>query len=120
LPLASLKGRRSILSLDNLVVAIAKVLGAPAPLRRPFIVADPDPLTIPEMLAAMRGGLGRRPGLLPFPGRLLDAGLRIAGRREDYQRLAGSLVAHPAALQKLGWSPAIATRDALAELMRVD
>ena len=118
LPLASLKGQRSILALDNLVAAIATVLTAPAPLRRPFIVADPEPLTIAEMLAAMRLGLGRRRGLLPFPGRLLEAGLRIAGRPEDYQRLAGFLVADPAALQNLGWSPAVATREALADLMR--
>ena len=118
LPLASLKGQRSILSLGNLVEAVATVLGTPVPLRRPFIVADPDPLTIGEMLAAMREGLRRRPALLPFPGMLLEAALRVAGRPEDYQRLAGSLVAHPAALQKLGWSPAVTTRDALAQLMR--
>ena len=41
LPLASLKAKRSLLALDNLVEAVAKVLDAPARCKRPFIVADP-------------------------------------------------------------------------------
>lgn len=118
LPLGSLKAQRSLLSLDNLVEAIVTVMGAAEPLRRPFLVADPAPIAIPEMLAALRHGLGRRPGLLPVPARLLEIALRIAGRPEDYQRLAGSLVAHPTALRQLGWSPVIETRDGLAALMR--
>jgi nucleoside-diphosphate-sugar epimerase len=120
LPLRSLNGRRSLLSLDNLVSAIDSVLATPEPLRRPLIVADPEPVSIPDMLAAMRRGLGRGPGLVPMPPRLLKAALRVAGRPEDYQRLAGSLVAEPAALRQLGWTPQVATRDGLAALMRSD
>jgi UDP-glucose 4-epimerase len=118
LPLRSLKAQRSLLSLDNLVEAIFTVLSAPEPLGRPFLVADPGPITIPEMLAAMRRGLGRRPGLLPVPRGLLQTALRLTGRPEDYQRLAGSLVVDPAALRQLGWLPVVETRDGLAALTR--
>jgi nucleoside-diphosphate-sugar epimerase len=118
LPLGKLKARRSLLSVDNLVQAIVTVLSAPEPLRRPLIVADPAPVAISEMLAAMRQGLGRRPGLLPIPPKLLETALRLAGRAEDYHRLAGSLVANPGALQQLGWSPVVDTREGLAALMR--
>ena len=118
LPLGALKGRRSLLSLDNLVAAIDAVLAAPGPLRRPLIVADPQALTIPDMIAAVRRGLGRRPGLIPVPPALLETALRAAGRTEIYQRLAGSLVADPAALVGLGWTPPVATSDGLAALAR--
>jgi UDP-glucose 4-epimerase len=118
LPLAGLGGRRSLLSLDNLVEAIVTVLRAPAPLRRPLIVADPEPLTLPEMIASLRHGLGRRPGLVALPVPLLRAALRAAGRSAIYDRLTGSLVADPSALARLGWSPRVQTRDALAALMR--
>ena len=118
LPLGALDARRSLLSLDNLVAAVDTVLAAPAPLRRPLIVADPEPLTIPDMIAAMRRGLGRRPGLIPVPRPLLEAALRATGRAEIYQRLAGSLVADPAALMALNWMPPVETRDALAMLAR--
>ena len=52
LPFGGLTARRSLLSLDNLVEAVDCVLTAPAPLRRPLVVADPEPLTLPEMVAA--------------------------------------------------------------------
>ena len=118
LPLRLLEARRSLLSLDNLAAAVDAALAAPGPLRRPLIVADREALTLPEMIAAMRRGLGRRPGLLPVPLRLLEAGLRAAGRSEIYDRLAGALVASPAALVQLGWTPPVTTQDGLAALVR--
>ena len=118
LPLGALQARRSLLALDNLVAAVDAVLAAPQPLRRPLIVADPEAVTIPQMIAALRRGLGRRPGLLPVPPRLLEAALRMTGRSEVYQRLAGSLIADPSALARLGWSPPVKTTDALAALAR--
>ena len=118
LPFGALKARRSLLSLDNLVAAVDCVLSAPAPLRRPLVVADPEPVTLPDMVAAIRRGLGRRPGLVPVPSAMLAAACRLAGREEAYTRLAGSLVADPAALKRFGWTPAVTTPDGLAALMR--
>jgi nucleoside-diphosphate-sugar epimerase len=118
LPLGGLAGRRSLLALDNLADAIVTVLAARERLARPLIVADPEPLTIAEMIAALRQGLGRRPGLVALPAPVLRAFLRAAGRSEIYERLAGSLVADPSALMRLGWAPRVATREGLAALMR--
>jgi len=70
------------------------------------------------MLAALRRGLGRGPGLVPVPPAWLAAFCRLAGRQEAYQRLAGALVADPAALQAIGWTPAMTTPEGLAALMR--
>ena len=80
--------------------------------------ADPGPLTVGEMIAAMRRGLRRRPGLLRVPAPLLAAGLRAIGRSEIYERLAGPLVADPAALMRLGWSPRLTSASGLEQLMR--
>ena len=118
LPLASLKAKRSLLSLDNLVEAVAKVLDAPAELKRPFIVADPEALTIGEMIMAMRHGLGRRGGLFPVPSPVLKAALQALGHAETYRLFAGSLVADSSALGQVDWQPATSTRDALAVLMQ--
>jgi UDP-glucose 4-epimerase len=116
--LAGLDARRSLLSVDNLVAAIATVLAAPQPLRRPLIVADPEPLTLPGMIAALRQGLGRRPGLFPVPAALLHHACRAIGQGELYDRVSGSLVAEAAALRSLGWTPTVASDAGLAALMR--
>jgi UDP-glucose 4-epimerase len=118
LPLGALAGRRSLLALENLAAAVDAVLASPGPLKRPLIVADPSPLTIPEMIAAVRRGLGRRPGMIPMPGALLRAALRASGRAEISERLEGSLVADPGALMQLGWKPEVTTEAGLAELGR--
>ena len=118
LPLGGLRARRSLLSLDNLAGAIHALLAIREPLRRPLIVADPTPLSVPEMVAAMRRGLGRSPGLIPVPSAALRAYLSLAGKPELSERLTGSLVANPSALMRLGWRPATETAAALADLMR--
>lgn len=118
LPLAGLKDEHSLLALDNLVEAVDTVLAAEAPLRRPLIVADPKPLTLGAMIAAMRQGLGRRAALFYVPKPLLRGALRATGRKEGYEPLFGSLVADPSALARLNWVPPVETTAGLAGLVR--
>jgi nucleoside-diphosphate-sugar epimerase len=120
LPLGALKARRSLLSLDNLVEAVSKVLATDRELKRPFIVADPEPLTVGEMVTAMRRGLGRRPALFPVPGPILKAGLRAMGQAEAYRLFASPLVADSSALASVDWSPVTTSEAGLAALMRDD
>ncbi len=118
LPLGGLKARRSLLSADNLVDAVDAVLASAASLRRPFIVADTDALTVPEMIAAMRKGLGRNAGLIPVPASLLRLALNVAGHPAWYERLAQPLVADPSALVELGWRPRVSTVHGLEALVK--
>ncbi len=116
LPLGGLRGRRSLISLESLSAAVDTLLRAPGPLKTAYIAADPDPLTLPEMIAALREGLGRRPGLVPVPEALLGLACRLTGRGELFERVAGGLVARSDGLARLGWQPAMSTRDGLARL----
>ncbi|MGA9604015.1 MAG: NAD-dependent dehydratase, partial [Methyloceanibacter sp.] len=54
------------------------------------------------------------------PGPLLEASLRAARGSRAYTPLFGSLVADPAALQRLNWRPRVATEAGLAALLRED
>jgi UDP-glucose 4-epimerase len=107
-----------LLGLDNLVEAVDTVLAADAPLRRPLIVADPKPLTIGAMIAAMRRGLGRRPSLLYVPEPLIRSALHASGRAARFEPLFGSLVADSSALTRLSWVPRVETAAGLAALLR--
>ena len=118
LPLGGLKAKRSLLSLDNLTAALDTLLKAQGSLRRPFIAADPEPVTVPEIITALRKGFGRGPGLIPVPSFALGAAAGVMGKAEAYQRLSGSLVASPAALEAIGWQPVNGTPDGLAQLAR--
>jgi len=120
LPLAGLKARHSLLGLDNLVEAVDRVLEAPAPLNRPLIVADPAPVTVAEIISALRRGLGRRAGLFYVPPPLLKAALAAVGATVgppmETGPLFNSLVADTAALRALDWAPPVATQQGLAAL----
>jgi len=118
LPLGGFGGRRSLLALENLSAAIETVLTAPRILRRPLITADAEALTVGEMIAAMRDGLGRWRQVFPMPPVLFDFVLRSIGQGENYRRLSRSLVADPSALIGLGWAPRLTTSDGLGRLMR--
>jgi hypothetical protein len=54
--------------------------------------------------------------LMPVPAFVLKGAAYLTGRSEAYERLAGSLIANPEALKRLGWQPVSSTRDGLARL----
>ncbi|KRE21351.1 NAD-dependent dehydratase [Bosea sp. Root483D1] len=116
LPLGALSARRSLLAIENLAEAVAFALSESCPARRSYILADPEPLSVAQMLAAMRAGLGRGPGLIPVPSVLLALAARLTRRGDAYERLANGLVASPAALISAGWRPPAETKAALARL----
>ena len=119
LPLGGLRARRSLLAVENLLAAVETVLTTPHALRRPLIVADPRAVTVADMIAAMRGGLGRRPGVFSVPPALLALSFHAAGKDYVYERLSGALVADPSALMGLGWKPPLTSEAGLAQLMRM-
>jgi len=118
LPLGGLTARRSLLSVDNLVDAVDVVLKVQGDLRRPFVVADEVPISVTRIIAALRKGLGRRPGLIAAPAPLLNLALQLAGRGELYERLARPLIVDARALAGLGWRPKVTTEEGLEALMR--
>jgi nucleoside-diphosphate-sugar epimerase len=113
LPLGGLSARRSILSLDNLASAVQCVLAHEQSLRRPLLVADPEAVSLPELVRSLRQARGRGAGLLPVPQLALRVALDAAGRSEEYARLAEPLIVSTARLQALGWQPRVSTREGL-------
>ncbi len=89
---------------------------ARAHLGETYIVAHPEPIEIAAMLAALREGLGREPGLFALPSSLLRMAMASPGMSEVKDKLLGDLVASPAKLMKTGWEPKLAPRAALASM----
>ncbi len=116
LPLGLCRNRRSLLARGNLLAAIHLALEAPAARNETFIVADPTPLTLAEIVTALRAAEGRASGLFPVPSPLLGFAMKMMGRDDEWQRLGGTLVADPGKLVNAGWNPVIDTQAGLREM----
>jgi nucleoside-diphosphate-sugar epimerase len=113
LPFGAFRARRSLVSIGNLISAIAHVLASEAAEGRAFAVADTDTLTMADVIRALRRGYGRPGLLLPVPQASVAALLRRAGRGHLAERLTGDLVVDAAGLRDIGWTPPEAAIDAL-------
>ena len=118
LPFGWTGSRRSILSIGNLTGALQHVIAEPGAANQTFLVADDQAVTMGEIVRGLRRGLGRAPLLVPVPQSAMAAALRLAGRAEMAERLAGGLVVDTAKLRSTGWRAAESTSDALAAAIR--
>jgi nucleoside-diphosphate-sugar epimerase len=118
LPFGALTARRSLLSLDNLAGAIAFVLRHEGCAGETYVVADPAPVTIAEIVAALRHGMSKKPGLIAVPPALLRLALTALGRGANWEQINGALVADARKLVAAGWQPEADTKGALAEMIR--
>jgi UDP-glucose 4-epimerase len=110
LPFAGFVNRRSLLSVDNLVGAVRFALATPAARGETYVVADPQPITLAEIVAALRPG---PPRLFALPHGLVAAVARIVVGADAWNRLNGELMAFPGKLMAAGWSPTADTKAAL-------
>jgi UDP-glucose 4-epimerase len=105
LPFGSLTAQRSILSIDNFCSAVAVVLNEPRARGEIFIVSDPTPLTVPDLITRRRAVLGRSPWLVPLPERWIELSFAAFGLADTWNRIGRPLIARPRKLLALGWQP---------------
>jgi UDP-glucose 4-epimerase len=117
LPFGAFANQRSLVSLPNLVAAIAHALREPSG-SETYVVADPHPVSLADIVTALRRGMGRSPGLIAVPPGLIRLGLMALGRRQDWERLSAPLIADPSKLIAAGWRPDPDTMGALAATAR--
>lgn len=106
LPLGSIRNRRSMVALGNLVDFLMLCARHPAAAGATWMVSDNHDMSLPELVTKIAAVMGRRPRLLPVPPGLLGAGAALLGRRAAAGRLLDSLqVDISPALDRLGWTP---------------
>jgi nucleoside-diphosphate-sugar epimerase len=106
LPLASIRNRRSLVYIGNLVDAIIRCLDRAAQ-GKTYAVSDGAPVSTPELCRALGRSLGRPARLFPFPPALL-------GLVPGMARLVQSQEADDAAIRtELGWRPPFSFEEGL-------
>ena len=105
LPFGALTAQRSMLSIDNFCSAIVMVLTEPRAHGETFIVSDPKPVTVSDLISRHRAALGRSPGLVPVPEKWIELCFAAFGLGDTWYRVGKPLVARPTKLLALGWKP---------------
>jgi UDP-glucose 4-epimerase len=108
--------RRSIVALADVTSAIEHMLKEAGHMGEAYIVAHPEPITVGDMFAALREGLGLQPKGVVLPAAMLRTALELAGKADMRDKLFGDLTASPARLMATGWKPLISPRAALIEI----
>ena len=105
LPFGSLTAKRSVLSVQNFCSAVELVLTNSRARGETFIVSDPTPVAVSELISRYRDTLGRPHGLVRIPVKWIELFLKTVGRGAIWRRIGCPLVAPPRRLLTLGWKP---------------
>ncbi len=117
LPIASIKNKRSLLYVGNLIHAITLSVGYPEKANRTFLVCDTD-ISIPQLVRKIASLLGKRVLLFNFPVNCLKILGSFAGKRPMIDRLTDSLLADNRSLRKnLNWKPLYSFDEGLQETL---
>lgn len=116
LPLGALSGRRSLVSLDNLVDLIVICLRHRAAANQVFLVSDGEDLTVTELLRRCAAALGRPARLIPVPVPMLRFVGYMVGKQPVIRRLCDPLQVDISKTRRLlGWEPPVSVDHALRE-----
>ena len=115
LPIASVRNKRSLVSVWNLVSLLELVADHPRAPGKVWLVSDDDDVSTPELFRGMAKAMGKRSRLWAFPPSLLRMAGRLAGMGPEVDRLTESLrVDVTPAKEELGWVPPVTLDEGLS------
>jgi nucleoside-diphosphate-sugar epimerase len=93
LPFGGVRNKRSMIGVRALAEAIAHLCAHPWPVAKSgaYCLADPEPVSLPEIVRELRAGMGLAPRLFPFPGAILLGVATALNQRNRAAGLLGSL-----------------------------
>ena len=118
LPFGALTSKRSLLAIENLILAIDLLIQRDDIRNQVFLIADAAPVSLPEIITRLRHGMGRPANLISIPPALLSGFFRMCGISETWEKLAGNLVVSVDKVNSIGYSPVVATSQGLAAMTR--
>lgn len=106
LPLAGIKNKLTLVSLDNLANLIMTCCIHPAAAGHVFLAGDDESVSTPELITKIANSFGQRPPVFYFPPAILAWLASLLGKQAAWKRLTTSLeVDNRAAKQIMDWQP---------------
>ncbi len=116
LPLSSVKNRRSIIYIGNIVDALITCVQHPGAAGSTYLVNDNGDVSTPQLIRDIARMMNRPARLWPVPPTLLRLAGRITGKSSEVDRLVRSLQIDSTKIRnELGWSPPYSTMQGLTE-----
>ncbi len=116
IPFASVRNQRSYLGIDNLCELIGAILERSdrSDLSGTYHVADHDLYSLAEVVEALRRGIGRNPGMIPFPVSIMRSALRAGGKQKMAEGLFDDLVLNTGMVEDaFDWTPSMPTLEGM-------
>lgn len=110
-PLGAIDGRRNLLSVSSLCEAITLLLQDTGDANGVWNIAEPDQVSVPEIMQALARGMYGKPVFLPtVPASLLKHMATLLGKREMFEKLDNPvLIDGKKFSQRFHWQPTIPT-----------
>ena len=116
LPLASIRNKRSLIYVGNLVDVLAACAAHPAAAGKTYLVSDGEDVSTPDLIRHTAAALGCPARLFPVSPSLMRLAGTFIGKRPTVDRLLGSLTVDSSAIRReLGWRPPFTMDEGLRE-----
>jgi len=119
LPFKVIKNKRSFIGIDNLVDLLIKCIDHPKASGKVFLASDGKDLSTPELIKLIASSMGRKANLFPLPIFMLKFIGSIFGKREEINRLTGSLrLDNSYTKEILNWTPRISVEEGIRRMIQ--
>jgi len=84
-----------------------------------FLASDGEDLSTPELIKLIASSMGKKANLFPLPVYMLKFLASIFGRREEMNRLVGSLRIDNSYTKKiLNWTPLVSVEEGIRKMVQ--
>lgn len=119
LPLSLIQNQRSMIGIDNLVDFLICCVDHPNAAGKTFLISDGEDLSTPDLINYLAASMEKRVRLFPFPIFLLKFLSSIFGRREEFDRLTGSLrIDNSYTKEILNWTPPLSVEEGIRKMVQ--
>lgn len=114
LPFRGIRNTRSFVSRQNLVSFLLTCIDHPNAKNETFLVSDDEAVSLEQLIALLRKGMGVAPRLFYMPKFLILLVFVVIRRKQIYEQLLGNLeVDNSKAKNLLGWTPPVSAHLSL-------
>jgi len=119
LPFSVVQNHRSMIGMDNLLDLLIKCIDLPKASGKTFLASDGEDLSTPGLIKLIASSMGRKASLFPVPLFLLKFLGSIFGRREEINRLVGSLrIDNSYTKETLNWTPPLSVEEGIRRMVQ--